>query len=82
MVAGTRTIRTTVASSAIAVAIPSPSIFTVTSTSLAKPRNTATMIAAAAEITRPVDDSPLTTLSRASPLSSQCSRTRESRNTS
>ena len=54
IVAGTRTIRTSVASSAIATAMPTPSCLTTTSTSLAKPRKTATMIAAAAEMTRPV----------------------------
>ena len=44
-----------VASRVIATAMPTPSCLTTTSTSLAKPRKTATMIAAAAEITRPVD---------------------------
>ena len=40
------------------------------------------MIAAAAEITRPVSDSPRTTLPWASPVASQLSRIRESRKTS
>ena len=82
IVAGTRTIRTRVASRAIATAIPTPSCLTTTSTSVAKPRKTATMIAAAAEITRPVEESPRTTLPWASPVSSQSSRIRESRKTS
>ena len=82
MVAGTRTIRTSVASSTIATAMPTPSIFTTTSTSPAKPRKTATMIAAALEMTRPVEASPRTTLPRGSPVCSQSSRTRESRKTS
>ena len=82
IVAGTRTIRTAVASSTIATAIPKPSILTTASASVAKPRNTATMIAAADEMTRPVEARPRTTLPRASPVRSQSSRTRESRNTS
>ena len=62
--------------------MPKPSILTTTSVSVAKPRKTATMIAAAAEITRPVEASPRTTLARASPVASQSSRIRESRKTS
>lgn len=58
IVAGTRTIRTSVASSMIATAIPTPSCLTTTSTSVAEPRKTATMIEAAAEITRPVEERP------------------------
>ena len=68
MVAGTRTIRTTVASSRIATAMPTPSIFTTTSTSVAKPRKTATMIAAALEMTLPVEARPRTTLPCGSPV--------------
>jgi hypothetical protein len=40
------------------------------------------MIAAAAEMTRPVEARPRTTLPAASPVSSQSSRIRESRKTS
>ena len=82
MVAGTRTIRITVASRKIATAMPTPSIFTTTSTSVAKPRKTATMIAAALVITFPVEASPRITLPCASPVASQSSRTRDRRNTS
>ena len=70
MVAGTRTMRTTVASSRIAEAMPTPSIFSRTSTSVAKPRKTATMIAAAQEITLPVAARPRTTLPWGSPVAS------------
>lgn len=82
MVAGTRTSRTTVASRAIATAIPRPSILIMGVGSNANPTNTATMIAAADEITRPVLASPVTTLAAASPVRTQSSRTRDSRKTS
>ena len=82
IVAGTRTIRTTVASRTIATAMPKPSCLTTVSASVAKPRKTTTMIAAAEEITRPVAARPRSTLAVASPVCSQNSRIRESRNTS
>ena len=62
--------------------MPTPMVLTVTSGSVAKPRNTAIMIAAALLMTRAVAPSPRTTASLASPVTSQASRTRDSRNTS
>jgi hypothetical protein len=82
IVAGTSTRRTTVASMRTATAIPTPIIFTVTFGSSAKPTNTAIMIAAALVMTRPVAARPRTTLPCGSPVASQSSRIRESRNTS
>ncbi len=70
------------ASSTIATAMPKPSCLTTVSASVAKPRNTTTMIAAAEEMTRPVEARPRSTLPLASPVRSQSSRIRESRNTS
>ena len=68
--AGTRIIRTRVASRKIAVAIPKPSILMIVLPSLTNPRNTATMIAAAAVITVPVAVRPRATLPCGSPVRS------------
>gem|GEM_PF-5208600 len=71
-----------VASTAIAVAIPIPTIFTTTDGSNENPMNTATMISAALVITRAVDDKPATTAPLASPVLTQCSRIQDSKKTS
>ena len=64
MTAGTRTIRTSVASSRIAAASPTPNSFRNTSGAARKARKTTTMIAAAAVITRAVFASPSATARR------------------
>ncbi len=68
--AGTSTRRTTVASRRIATPSPKPSILTRVPISVAKPRKTSTMIAAAAVMTPLVAASPRATLPRASPVRS------------
>ena len=82
IVAGTRTIRTTVASIAIAVASPSPIIFTNGDGSVTKLRKTTTMISAPEVMTRPVDASPRATDSALSPVALYASRMRDTRKTS
>jgi hypothetical protein len=74
--------RTTVASTRIATASPSPICLVETFGAITMDRNTATMMAAAAVITRAVRDSPRATAAALSPEESYSSRTRESRNTS
>jgi len=83
IVAGTRTIRTSVASTRTAVARPRPNSFSTRIGSLMmKDPNTQTMIAAAAVITRAVAASPSGTAVALSPVRRNSSRMRESRNTS
>ena len=74
--------RTTVASTRIAVASPRPNSLIVVASPRMKLPNTVTMISAAAVITRAVDASPSATASALSPVRSYSSRMRESRNTS
>jgi Major Facilitator Superfamily len=80
--AGTRTMRTTVASTRIAVAMPIPRSLRKTSSATTKARKTATMIAAAAVITRAVLARPSATARLVRPSRRYSSRTRESRKTS
>ncbi len=80
--AGTRTIRTSVASTRIAVARPMPSIFSDGTGLAARLRNTTIMISAAEVMTRPVPASPRATDSALSPVRRCSSRIRDSRNTS
>ena len=82
MVAGTSTMRTTVASTRTAVASPSPSIFSDGTGLATKLRKTATMMSAAEVTTRPVPASPRATASVLSPVRAYSSRIRDSRNTS
>jgi hypothetical protein len=80
--AGTSTIRTTVASTKIAVAMPTPMSLRKVSGLRTKAMNTATMIAAAAVITRAVLARPSATARPVLPWPRNSSRTRESRKTS
>ena len=82
MIAGTRHIRTTVASMSTETAMPTASILIVGSWSRTKLANTMIMIAAAVVITRAVLPMPIATLRCESPVFTQASCTRESRNTS
>ena len=82
MMEGTRHIRTSEASISTANAIPIASIFTVGSGLITKLVNTTIMIAAAVVMTRAVAPIPTATLRCASPVASQASCTRDSRNTS
>jgi hypothetical protein len=82
MIAGTRIIRTRLASISTATAMPTASILIVGSVSSTKLLNTTTMIAAAVVMTRAVLPIPTATLRCASPVRAQTSCTRESRNTS
>ena len=82
MVAGTSSIPTTVASSTTAMAMPRPTSLMVSSSPAAKPRNTITIRAAAEVTIRPVRCSPRATARSLSPVWSQASLIRESRNTS
>ena len=82
MVAGTRTMRTSVASIAIAVARPRPSIFSEGTGLATKLRKTAIMMSAAEVMIRPVPARPRATDSALSPVAAYSSRMRESRNTS
>ena len=82
MVAGTSTMRTTVASTRIAVARPTPMSLRKTSSPRAKARKTATMMAAAAVMTRAVCGQPVGHRAALSPVRRYSSRMRESRNTS
>lgn len=68
MVAGTRIIRTTVASRKMAVASPRPSILTTGSVPSTNPTKTDTMMSAAEVITRAVDARPCTTARSLSPV--------------
>jgi len=68
MIAGTRTIRTIVASTRIAVAKPRPNILVRGSSSKTKPRKTEIMIRAADVITRPVLAIPWITEASLSPV--------------
>ena len=71
-----------VASRAIAVARPSPIIFTSGSAPRTKPPKTATMISAAEVIVRAVPARPRTTASSLSPVRTYSSRIRDRRKTS
>ncbi len=82
MVAGTSTMRTTVASMRIAVARPSPNILVEGSSVTAKDRKTATMMRAADVMIRAVPATPSTIAVPLSPVRTYSSRTRERRNTS
>ncbi len=82
MVAGTSTMRTTVASMSTAVARPRPNILIMGSSPSTKAANTLIMMSAAEVMTRAVAEMPSIT---ASVLSRRCrysSRTRDSRKTS
>ena len=80
--AGTSSMRTTVASSRTASARPRPNSFAVRSSSSTNEPNTTTMMAAAAVMTRAVAARPSATALAESPVLSYSSRTRESRKTS
>ena len=82
IVAGTSTIRIKVASTRTATANPRPIIFTVGSSTSRKLAKTLTMMIAADVMTRAVWARPSTTLWWLSPVATQFSRMRESRNTS
>ncbi len=82
MTAGTRTSRTTVTSTKMAVARPRPNILIVGSSLRTKPRKTEIMISAAEVITRAVPAIPLMTDALLSPVRRYSSRTLDSRNTS
>ena len=79
---GTISIRTRVASMAMAVASPRPKSLTTRLSSSTKLPNTTTMMAAAAVITRAVAARPSATELTASPVRSYSSFMRDSRNTS
>ena len=79
---GTSSIRTTVASMKIADAMPTPITLRTTSGLGMNAANTATMIAAAAVMTRPVPASPSRMARWLSPVRSHASRIRLTRNTS
>jgi hypothetical protein len=80
--AGTMTSRTRVALMAIATAIPTPSCFIGRIPAKANPPKTTTMNSAAPEISGVVPATPRATLSVLSPVFTNSSRTRPSRNTS
>jgi hypothetical protein len=82
MTDGTRSIRTIVASMKIAEAMPTPMTLRMTSALGMNAANTATMMAAAAVITRPVPASPSTIARWLSRVRSQDSRMRLTRKTS
>ncbi len=82
MLAGSSTIRTTVASTRIAVASAMPIILISTSGSAANPANTATMMAAALVTTLAVEPSPPSTARCASRPRVHSSRMRDMMNTS
>ncbi len=82
MVAGTSTMRTSVASMSTATARPRPMSLMARSSATTKLPNTHTMMAAAAVITRAVDASPSTTARLLSPERSYSSLIEDSRNTS
>jgi len=70
MVAGTRTMRTRVASTATATARPRPMSFSSRTSERTNVPKTLTMMAAAAVMTRAVDDRPSATASALSPVRS------------
>ena len=80
--AGTSTIRTSVASTKIAVASPMPTTLPTASSPSTKARNTEIMMSAAAVMTRAVAAKPSATAVALSLVRTYSSRTRESRNTS
>ncbi len=80
--AGTRSMRTNVASRNTASASPVPKSLMMRRSSKRKLPNTTTMIAAAAEMTRAVEARPSATEFTASPVRSNSSFTRLSRKTS
>ena len=82
MTAGTSSIRTTVASMKMAAAMPTPITLRNTSGLGMNAANTATMIAAAAVMTRPVPASPSTMARLLSRVRTHVSRIRLTRNTS
>ena len=82
IVAGTSTILTRVASMRMAAARPRPNILAKTSSPRTKDRNTVTMTAAPAVMTRADLASPSATASALSPVLSYSSLIRESRKTS
>ncbi|GIU98950.1 MAG: hypothetical protein KatS3mg014_0566 [Actinomycetota bacterium] len=82
IVAGTSTIRTSVASMSTATARPNPIIFTVVLSFSRNARNTAIITSAAEVMTRAVERIPTATLSTVSRSTRYSSRTRERRNTS
>ena len=82
IVAGTSTIRTSVASTNIAVARPMPNILRNTWSPSTNEPNTHTMIAAAAVMTRAVSARPSATEVALSPVRAYSSRIRDSRKTS
>lgn len=82
MAAGTSSIRTRVTSTRMAVAMPTPMIFTSTDGSRANPAATAIMIAAAEVMIRVVEDRPATMPARPVTPASRCSRMAESMKTS
>jgi len=82
MVAGTSTMRTTVASTSTATAMPRPNSFNWRSTPSTNALKTHTMMSAAAVITRAVTASPSATAEALSPVRSNSSFMRDSRNTS
>ena len=67
--AGTRIVRTSVASTSTATARPKPICWNITSSPAAKPLKTATMISAAPVISRADDEMPNETASSVSPVS-------------
>ena len=80
--AGTSTIRTRVASISTAMASPRPMSLMARASATTKLPNTHTMMAAAAVMTRAVEDRPSTTALLLSPVRSYSSFTDESRKTS
>ena len=82
IVAGTSSARTTVASSATASAIPSPSALISTMSANANEAATTTTISAAEVTIRPLRSRPRATASWLSPVRSQTSFIRDSRKTS
>jgi hypothetical protein len=82
MVAGTSSMRTTVASRATASTVPSPICLMVSIPAAMNPANTTTSSSAAEVTIRPERWSPTATARSLSPVSSQASLIRDSRNTS
>ena len=82
IVAGTRIMRTSVASRSTATASPTPNILPMGSSPRTKAPNTLIMISAAEVMTLAVLDRPSTTDVWLSPDATYSSRTRDSRNTS
>jgi hypothetical protein len=82
MSAGTRTVRTTKASTKIAAARPTPNCRMMMLSTSRNDTNTRIMMLAAAVITRPVTAWPVVTATRLSPVRIHSSRIRLTRNTS